>query len=240
MVGQKGLLQRRNLRGNVHHMPAGSVGLEDKVVICVVPGLHGLEGVPVVGVLQSQNHGALGLSPVHKILQSHFQSHLHCHTAGVGKEAVRQFPRKPLPQLFRQLLGRRMGQATQHNMGKPPRLVHQHLVQGRMLVAVDHAPPGGDGVNHPALPGVQIDPLRIDNLIGCLHGFHLLVGIPNHRVSLLSSSIQCFQFLHGAVQCRGPFRDTGHHPRPGHQLTQGPVVLVHRVPRLKAVQHDAL
>ena len=81
MILLKGLFQGRNLGGNVDHVAAGAVGLQDKVVILVVSGFHGFKGIAVVGVFESQRQSPLRFAPVHVILQSHFQGDLHSHAS---------------------------------------------------------------------------------------------------------------------------------------------------------------
>ena len=57
---------------NVYHMGAFAVGVQHKVIIRVIAYLHGFEGVPVVGMFQCQDHGALGVTLIDVILQCHF------------------------------------------------------------------------------------------------------------------------------------------------------------------------
>ena len=76
-----------------------------------------------------------------------------------------------------------MGQPAQHNVGKAVSLVFDGFGQHRMLIAVNHTPPGGNGVDKLLVFGVEINPVRIDNFIRLLHRFHLFIRIPYHRFS---------------------------------------------------------
>ena len=151
------------------------------MVIFVVAHLHGLEGVSVIGVGQRQGHGALALALVHVVLESHFQCHLHGHAAGIGEEAVIQVAGQPVGQLVGEASDRLVGQPAQHHVGKFVRLVLDGLSQHRVLVAVDHAPPGGDGIDHFIVFCIQVNPVGVHNLVGVFHGFHLLIRIPDHN-----------------------------------------------------------
>ena len=116
VVDFKGPFQRVNLRGNVQHMLAGSVGLQHKVVVFIVANLHGLEGIAVIGVFQCEHHGALSFAAVYGILQRHFQRHFHGHAAGIRKECVIQIARQPALQLGGQFLRGHVGQPAQHHV----------------------------------------------------------------------------------------------------------------------------
>ena len=175
----KGFLQSGNFRGDMHHVPL--VG-EGQVIVLVVTDLHGPEGIAVVGVLQGQDHGA-GRAQVDVILHRHFQGHFHAHAAGVGEEAVVQIAGQKLRQLVRQVLHRLVGQAAQHDVAELPRLRLDGGGQLRMLVPVDHTPPGGDGVDEGLVLGVEIDPLGVHDLVGRVHFLHLLIGIPDHSLT---------------------------------------------------------
>ena len=187
VVSAEGLLQSGNGGGDMDHVGAGTVGLEDEVVVLVVADLHRLEGVAVVGVLQGQNQGALGFSPVHVVLQGHFQGHLHRHAARVGEEGVVQIAGEKLPQLFCQPESGLVGEAAQHHVGELLHLLNDGPVELRVLVAVDHAPPGGHRVDEFPVRGVEVDPLGVGNEVGRGHGFQLLIGIPDHKDSSCGS-----------------------------------------------------
>ncbi len=179
MVLSKGFLQGGNLCGDMHHVPL--VG-EGQVIVLVVTDLHGPEGIAVIGVLQGQDHGAGG-AQVDIILHRHFQGHFHAHTAGVGEEAVVQVPRQKLRQFIGEVLHRLVGQAAQHHVTEFPRLLLNGGGQLRVLVAVDHTPPGGHGVDDLLVLGIEIDPLSVHDLVGRVHFLHLLIGIPNHNTT---------------------------------------------------------
>ncbi len=104
------------------------IGFQDKVIILVVPHLHGFKGVPMVSMGQGKDFGPFPLSPVDVVLQRHFQGNLHCHTAGIRKKAIVQVPRQPALELFGKLPYRLMGEPAQHHMGKPVRLGLNGLV----------------------------------------------------------------------------------------------------------------
>ena len=50
MVSLEGLLQGRNFRGDMDHVFLLAIGLQDKMIILIISHLHGLEGVPVIGM----------------------------------------------------------------------------------------------------------------------------------------------------------------------------------------------
>ena len=181
----KCFFQSGDLCGDMEHMGTGSVSFQDKMIVFVVAHFHGPEGISVVGVGQGEHPGTVFLSAVDIILQRHFQGDFHRHAAGVGEKAVVQVSGKPLFQPVRELLHRLMGQAAQHHMGKMLCLRLDGSGQDRMAVAVDHAPPGGDRINHPVVFGIEPDALSVHDSVGIFHGFHLLIGIPDHLASPL-------------------------------------------------------
>ena len=73
-----------------------------------------------------------------------------------------------------------MRQPSEHNMGKFFRLRDNRLIQLRVLVAMNHTPPGRYGIYQLLILRMQVDAFRIYDFIRGLHGFHLFVWIPNH------------------------------------------------------------
>ena len=177
------LFKRLDLGGDMNDIFAFAVCLQNKMVVLVIAHLHGLEGISVIGVFQRQHHGAPGFFPVHIILQGNFKGNFHRNAAGIREEAIVQIPRQPALELGGKLFCRFMGQAAQHYMGKFLQLHFDRLIEFRMLVSVDHAPPGRHGINQFLIFGIQIDPFCINDLIGGLHRFHLLIRKPDHLLS---------------------------------------------------------
>ena len=133
--------------------------VEGEVVVLVVADLHRLEGVAVVGVLQRQNQRALFhlrmvIVLVGVILQCHFEGDFDGYAAGIRKEAVVQIARQKSFQLGRQLFDRIVGESAQHDMAEIGGLLLNGGRQLGVLIAVDHAPPGGDGIDQFLILGV--------------------------------------------------------------------------------------
>ena len=136
----------------------------------------------VVGVVQLHHQPAV-VQAVGVILQGHLQGHFHTHAARVGEEAIIQVAGEKLLQLGRQLLHRVVGQAAQHHVAELARLLLDGGGELRVLIAVDHTPPGGHRVDELLVLGVEIHAVGILDLIGGLHGLHLFIGVPNHFIS---------------------------------------------------------
>ena len=83
MILFKCFLQRRDLRRNVNHIRACTIGFQHKMVVLIIACLHRLKGIAVVRVFQRQNHRPLLIAAVHIILQRHFQRYLNRHAAGI-------------------------------------------------------------------------------------------------------------------------------------------------------------
>ena len=156
MVLGKGLLQSGDLRGDVDH---ALLLVKGEVIVLVVPNLHGLEGVAVVGVLQCEDQRALFhlrmiVALVGVVLQRHLEGDFDSHAAGIRKEAVVQIARQKSFQLGRQLFDRIVGESAQHDMAEIGGLLLNGGRQLGVLIAVDHAPPGGDGIDQFLILGV--------------------------------------------------------------------------------------
>ncbi len=175
-------LEGRDSGGNVDHMRILSVSFQDKMIIFVVARFHGFKRIAVVGVGQREDLRPPHLSTIDIILKRHFQGDLHCHAPGVGKEAVVKIARKPALQPCGKLLHRFVSQAAQHYMGETVRLFFDSRGQHGMSVAVDDAPPGRDGVDHSMILRIEPDALRVRDVIRFVHGFHLLIRIPDHAL----------------------------------------------------------
>ena len=182
VIEGKGLFERGDLGRD---MDDALFFVEGEVIVLVVADLHRLEGVAVVGVLQCEDQRALFhlrmiVALVGVVLQRHLEGDFDGHAAGIRKEAVVQIARQKFFQLSRQLFDRIVGESAQHDMAEIGGLLLNGGRQLGVLIAVDHAPPGGDGVNQLLILGVKMDALCLDDLIGRFHGFHLLIRIPDH------------------------------------------------------------
>ena len=133
--------------------------VEGEVIVLVVADLHRLEGVAVVGVLQCEDQRALFhlrmiVALVGVVLQRHLEGDFDSHAAGIRKEAVVQIARQKSFQLGRQLFDRIVGESAQHDMAEIGGLLLNGGRQLGVLIAVDHAPPGGDGIDQFLILGV--------------------------------------------------------------------------------------
>ena len=73
-----------------------------------------------------------------------------------------------------------MGQAAQHHVAEIVCLLLDGLGQLWVFVAVNHTPPGGNGINQLLVGGVKMNAVGVQNFVGLAHIFHLLIRIPNH------------------------------------------------------------
>ena len=169
MVCLKRLLQRRDLRRDMDDIWACPVRLQHEMIIFIIPCLHRLKSVSMVGMFQSQDHRSLFIPAVHVVLKRHFQCNLDCHTAGIREETVVQISRQPGCQLFRKFSRRLMGQSAEHDVGKLFYLRDDRLVDDGILISMDHAPPGGNGIDHFLILCIQVHPVCVHDLVRCLH-----------------------------------------------------------------------
>ena len=88
------------------------------------------------------------------VLQRHLEGDFDSHAAGVGKKAVVQIARQKFFQLGRQLFNRIVGESAQHDVAEIRGLLLNGGRQLGVLIAVDHAPPGGDGIDQFLILGV--------------------------------------------------------------------------------------
>ena len=156
VIEGKGLFERGDLGRD---MDDALFFVEGEVVVLVVADLHRLEGVAVVGVLQCEDQRALFhlrmiVALVGVVLQRHLEGDFDGHAAGIRKEAVVQIARQKFFQLSRQLFDRIVGESAQHDMAEIGGLLLNGGRQLGVLIAVDHAPPGGDGIDQFLILGV--------------------------------------------------------------------------------------
>ena len=140
---------------------------------------HGVEGVPVVAAADGHEAVTLGTPPGLPVLDGHLDGHLHRDRPRVAQEAVAQRFRGQVHQVPDQARGRFMGQAPEHHVGHGVELLKHGLIQDRVVVAMDGAPPGGHAVDQLAsVHQVQPAPLggtyRIDRVTVQGRG----VGVP--------------------------------------------------------------
>ena len=75
-----------------------------------------------------------------------------------------------------------MGKTAEHYVGEVVSLCFDGFCQFRVFVAVDHTPPGGNGINQFLVFGVEIDTFGVNDFIRLFHSFHLFIRIPDHNV----------------------------------------------------------
>lgn len=140
------------------------------------------------------------------VLQGHFKRHFHAYRAGITEknmlERLWRHAHQPLPQLH----CRAMGEAAKHHMGHVLGLFLQGLIQDRMVIAVDGAPPGRHAVYQLAAIG-QTDA----HTLGRNHRVHRQrpgqggVGVPE-VVAVKSKGClikaMCSVLRHGAAPAR--------------------------------------
>jgi hypothetical protein len=108
---------------------------------------HGGEGIPMVAASQGQQAMATGLAPGLVILDGHLDSHLHRHRAGITEEDMLEGLGRQGHQPCHQGHRRLVGEAPEHDVGHPVELVPDGLVEDRVVIAVDGAPPGRHAID---------------------------------------------------------------------------------------------
>ena len=181
MITFKGFFQGGDFRRNVDNP---FFFIKGKMIIFVVTYLHGFEGVTVIGVGECQHQRAFP-TLIGIVLQCHFQGYFHGNAAGIGEETVIKVTGEKTLQFFGELLHRIVSQSAQHDMAEMVGLFLNGGGQFRVFITVDHAPPGGDGINEFLVFCIEVNPVCIYNFIGFPHGFHLFIRIPDHLYYLV-------------------------------------------------------
>ena len=107
---------------------------------------HGPEGVAVIPAPNGEQLLFAGAALGGPVLQGHLDGCFHRHRAGIGEEDRPQLPRRDGDEFLRQAHGRLVGQAAEHHMGHRLQLDPDRLVQSRVVVTVNGAPPGRHAV----------------------------------------------------------------------------------------------
>ena len=108
---------------------------------------HGAEGVAVVARPDRQQPMTAKLAPGLVILEGHLDSHLHRHRARIAQEDVLEGGRGEGHQTLDQPDRRFVGQAPEHDMGHGRQLVPEGLIEDRVVVTVNGAPPRGHAID---------------------------------------------------------------------------------------------
>ena len=143
---------------------------------------HRADRVAVIRVVQRDERAPLGLTEVAPVLVRELQRDFDGRRSVVGVEDARQAGRQDLEEALREVDGRRMRAAGEHDVFEPLRLLGERAVQSRMRVAVDVHPPRRGAVEQPpAVLGVEVHALRSDDRQRRRRRRHLRVRVPQMR-----------------------------------------------------------
>ena len=130
---------------------------------------HGPLGVAVIAGADRHQPVSLGSSGGLLVLDGHLDGDLDRHRSRVAEKDVLQRLRRQLHQGVDQAHGRLVGQPAEHDVRHVIELIARRLIQDRMVVAVDGAPPGGHAVDqlaavHEPDPATRRRAYRIDRI----------------------------------------------------------------------------
>ena len=123
---------------------------------------HRAERIPVVASAQCDKLLTARRALSGLVLNRHFDGDLDGHRARVAKKHHAEADRCNRQQAFRELDSRFVCQPPEHHVGRRGQLLHYRLVQDRMIVSMDCAPPR----RHPVNEGCAIGKVKRDAVCG--------------------------------------------------------------------------
>jgi hypothetical protein len=157
-------------RGRGEKLPGQDIGKEVVHASDRVAHGHGGEGIAMVAGAQGQQAVTAGLAPGLVVLEGHLDGHLHRHRARIAEKDVLEGLRRQVHQTFHQAHRRLVGKAAEHDMGHAVELVADGLIENRVIVAVDGAPPGRHAIDE--------NPAIHEFNVAAVGGAHRMDGIP--------------------------------------------------------------
>ena len=178
VIKLKGLFKSRDFRWNMDNT---FFFVKSKMIIFIVSNFHCLKCISMIGMLKSQYQRSFS-SLVGIVLKSHFQGNLYSDTSGIRKETVIQISGEKFLKLCGKSFYRLMSESAKHYMAETIGLLFDCGGEFRMLVTVDHAPPGRNGIDQFLILCIEMHTLGIQDFVRFFHSFHLFIRIPYHLI----------------------------------------------------------